>query len=484
LGALDGFAGATGLLVVDEPPAALEAIVLRRQDFADARDHLGAFESRYAQAMRSIVEAFDRWIDIAEADVPTDPVGALGQVVGTDVAGFLVDDAKLAVPTERLSSAPPLRFAEVDAAKRSVPYAQKLGTASRVLGVLHLGLTGGMRVAMRVEKRAEAAALVITQPRAELADVLRRRGAVVVTDANAELHLPVYEKIVGYAPRLHRFSAPDGAPIARTLLRCRTATRRGWFSHGRIDFDAVVPVLRAALDWARQDPSCTRLGLITMRLLRLHLQAAWRPNEEPPEELAKSAVAEARDKLGPVLAAWPGEIVLGHYGAVRGLNAMADVDALVTLGDPWPNLGDARSDVAFLGLAEAWQQRLEAMCRAELEQAHGRIRPVHRARPGRALHVGTVLPSGYGWTSGGVEIRGMPRGPRPEPAGVSADAFRTLVARAGGVRAAARTLGCGLATVSRYCSGQRDVPKGVLAALEGVPGSPYAGCSRIPIINT
>ena len=150
----------------------------------------------------------------------------------------------------------------------------------------------------------------------------------------------------------------------------------------------------------------------------------------PPEELNKSIVAEARETLGPILRCWPGEIVFGHYGAVRGLNSMADVDALITLGDPWPHLGDARNDAAFLGLAQAWQQRLEAMCRAELEQAHGRIRPVHRARPGRALHVGTVLPSGYGWTSGSVEMRSMPRGPRSETAHVSGDQFRALVERA------------------------------------------------------
>ena len=149
-----------------------------------------------------------------------------------------------------------------------------------------------------------------------------------------------------------------------------------------------------------------------MRLLRLHLEAAWLPMATP-RGAEQVRVAEARETLGPILRCWPGEIVFGHYGAVRGLNTMADVDALITLGDPWPHLGDARNDAAFLGLAQAWQQRLEAMCRAELEQAHGRIRPVHRARPGRALHVGTMLPSGYGWTSGSVEMRSMPRGPRP-----------------------------------------------------------------------
>lgn len=472
LGELDAFAGATGLLVIDEPPAAVETVVLRRHDFADARDRMSAFEDGYAMAMRPVVEAFDRWIDIAEAGAPVDPPSALAQAVGAADASALASGAAGAMPDGRLSKAPPIRKADIHVAKQTVSYAQQLGNASRVLGALHRALTSGERVAMRIEERGDSAALVITSPQADLARALKRRGSVVVTDANAELHLPVFEKIVGYAPRFHRFSAPDGAPIARTLLRCRAATRKGWFARGRVDLDAVASALRATLDWAREDPSCRCIGLITMRLLRLHLETALRPDDEPPEELTKAVVAEAREKLGPVLRSWPGEIILGHYGAVRGLNTMADVDALVTLGDPWPNLADARNDAAFLGLASAWQERLEVMCRAELEQAHGRIRPVHRARPGRALHVGMVLPSGYGWTSGHVELRVMPRGPRPQVAVVSSEAFRAIVERVGGVRVAARHLRCGPATISRYCSGERAVPPKVLEALASVPGFP------------
>jgi hypothetical protein len=469
LGELDGFAGATGLLVIDEPPAAVETVVLRRHDLADTRDRLDAFEGGYALAMRPVVEAFDRWIDIAEAGAPADPPTALVQAVGAAEARALVEGAAGAMPDGRLSKAPPIRKADVHVAKQTVSYAKQLGNASRVLYVLHHALTSGERIAMRVEDRGETSALVITSPQADLARALKRRGSVVVTDANAELHLPVFEKIVGYAPRFHRFSASDGAPIARTLLRCRAATRKGWFARGRIDLDAVASAMRAALEWAREDPACRRLGLITMRLLRLHLDAAAAPDGELPEELTKAAVAEAREKLGPVLHNWPGQIILGHYGAVRGLNTMADVDALITLGDPWPNLADARNDAAFLGLAPAWQERLEAMCRAELEQAHGRIRPVHRARPGRALHVGTVLPSGYGWTSGAVEMRSMTRGPRAELAHVSGGDLRALVERVGGISEAARRAGCSQSTMSRYCAGLRHVPQEVLTAIQAIP---------------
>ncbi|MGH7296780.1 MAG: hypothetical protein ACRELB_17710, partial [Polyangiaceae bacterium] len=378
LSELDASAGSLGLLVIDEPPPALDTIVMDRHDFADARDRLGSFDGTYALAMRPIVEAFDRWIDIASADDLTDPSAALQQALPDADVGGLVSRAKNAIPEERRSRAPPIQRADIYVAKGSENYAKRLGNASRVLGALHRAVTTGDRVALRVEKRADAVALVLTLPRADLARALKRHGAVAVTDANADLHLPVYEKIVGYPPRYHRFAAPDGAVVTRTLLRCPAATRKGWFVRGRVAVDAVVPALRAAVAWANEAGDCRRLGLITMRLLRLHLEAAWAPESEPSDDLTQSEVREARETLGPVLRAWKGEVVFGHYGAVRGLNSMADADALVTLGDPWPNLGDARNDAAFLGLAAVWESRLEAMCRAELEQAHGRLRAVHR----------------------------------------------------------------------------------------------------------
>jgi hypothetical protein len=474
LGELDSSAGSSGLLVIDEPPAALETVAFSRHDFADARDRLGSFEGRYALAMRPIVEAFDRWMDLAQADTPTEPVVALREALpGADVTA-LVDGASGAIPEERRSRAPPIQRADIYVAKGSENYAKRLGNASRVLGGLHRAVTTNDRVAVRVEKRGEAHALVLTMPRTDLTRALKRHGSVVVTDANAELHLPVFERIVGYAPRFHKFAAADGAPIARILLRCRTATRKGWFVGGRLSLEAVVPALRAAIDWAGEGASCRRLGLITMRLLRLHLEAAWRPEDEAPEELTRAEAQQAREKLGPVLRTWSGEILFGHYGAVRGLNTMADADALITLGDPWPNLGDARNDAAFLGLDSTWEQRLEAMCRAELEQAHGRIRAVHRTRSGRALHVGTVLPSGFGWTAGGVEIRTM----QTVSAAMDASEAERHVRTLGGRRSAARALQCSPATVIRYCAGERAVPLEVATKLrslvadqaEGDPG--------------
>ena len=123
------------------------------------------------------------------------------------------------------------------------------------------------------------------------------------------------------------------------------------------------------------------------------------------------------------------------------------------------NLGDVRSDTAFLQLGESWQERYEAWCRAELEQAHGRLRAVHRTRLGRALHVGAVLPGGSGWASGQVEVRRMEGGRPSNLAAMTAKDFQDHVRALGGHERAAKALSVSLSSVERYSAGRRAIPK-------------------------
>jgi hypothetical protein len=471
LAELNATAGSTGLLVIDEPPPPVVSTALTRHDFADARNRLAAFEPLYRAAMQPVVAAFETWLDLADVGKSASPKEALAQV-GAD-ASTLVHGALAALPEDKRGRAPPVLPYEVIAAMRAPSYAKQLGAASKVLGLLYRALTSTEHIALSVQERGDVTALVVTAPDAPFAAALKRSGSVVVTDANASIHLPVLEKIVGYAPRFHTFAASDGAPIQRTLLQYRGATRRGWFSHGRVILDAgAVSAVRAAVDWLRDDAACRSVGIITMLGLRRLLEAALRPDDATVDvawrELGQSAetLVEARAKLGPLLRGAPCEYAFGHYGAMRGLNTMANVDALITIGDPWPNVGEVQNDIAFLGLETQWQPRLKALCHAELEQAHGRLRAIHRTRPARALHVGWETPSGYGWSTGSVTVRAMPPGPSPARTMVDRSTFVAIVDRTGGQRAAARALGCGVATVSRYCSGQRAIPPAVFIALE------------------
>jgi hypothetical protein len=314
---------------------------------------------------------------------------------------------------------------------------------------------------------------------------------VVVTDANAELDRAIFARVVGYEPPHHRFSAVDGAPIERTILRCRSATRRSWLPRHELVIDtSLVSAVRAIFDWAKEDPSAATLAIVTMQPIELAIAAALRPHDDAVDKAwaeldqRPATLLEARQRLGPIVSGWPGQVVLGHYGAMRGMNTMADVDCLATLGDPWPNLDAVKNDIAFLGLEEAWESRTEAMCRAELEQAHGRLRAVHRRRPGRALHVGTVIPSGAGWSAGQVRIRRLASGRPKTVAAMTASELAPLVLTLGGLRATARALGCGHATLLRYLEGHRAIPAEVANRVRTIAtanhGTPHAEWFRNP----
>jgi hypothetical protein len=59
---LDAAAGSTGLLVIDEPQALLETVMLKLEDIDTARRELGAFDARFEAAMRPALTAIREWV--------------------------------------------------------------------------------------------------------------------------------------------------------------------------------------------------------------------------------------------------------------------------------------------------------------------------------------------------------------------------------------------------------------------------------------
>jgi hypothetical protein len=469
-------AGTTGLTIIDEPPHLLETLELKAEDFQHTLNHLYAFETRYGEAMTPAVEALRRW---------TERLAPLEEIVGLDTgirraADYLpadiLDAASLAAEctsdavmcvvhaplSEFRSDSPPLTYAALAGAKRDWEKADNLGRASKVLHLLRRGLTMMSPVVLRVVTRHGRRVLLVTQPREQLMNTLAAAGPIVVTDANAKLHARILQKIVGYPPHFHQFSAPDGAPISRTLIRNKTATRKAWRNGTEwLVNDKLIGAVRSLFDWAKEDSSAKELAIITFKPISVLLRAVMKPESKDLEdawlalEQKREALALAREKLGPILKSWPGTIMLAHYGALRGLNSMKGFDALATLGDPWPQVGDVQNESAFLGSTDEWKARLEDLCRAELEQAHGRLRTIHRTKPARALHVGNILPSGRAWTDGSVEIRWSKGGrPRVNDTLIPQDELRTIVQELGGQRAVGRLLKCDRMMVARYLKGQ------------------------------
>ncbi|HEU4409113.1 MAG TPA: hypothetical protein VFS43_27900 [Polyangiaceae bacterium] len=572
LGELDGAAGATGLLVLDEPPGLLETVAFDACALERALDLLAAhFEPRFGAILRPLLVALIAYLGQAPqgepppmwaeeallalaphvpadrletacraADVERTPLEAYrgpaesgaeplardGYVnpfeVGADAgrdAGALArrdgyvnpfaddadaapagPDARAAPPADgadpfvrthrdaydlsralavaiepnRVSKAPPLLYTSLGQAKQRPPLADALGAASHVLGTLRRFFDGKTPGLVRVRWHQGKPRLLVTIPNGNLLDALTREGAVVVLDANADVHMPLYERVFGKPPRYVRLPAPpDGAPVARKH-ESRRATRAHWMPGRRLASErgvrAVAAALRTVVDWALESPARGALAIITFLPLELAIDASRRPGDADLL-LAWERAGQARDDLatltaalGPEIGRWPGELLLGHYGGVRGLDGMKHADALATIGDPWPNLDEVRTEVDFLRLGVTWEARAEAICRAELEQAHGRLRPVHRTKPARALHVGRMLPGGAAWDALGRAAR--PGGRPKTRAALDRASFQKLVDALGGVRPAARTLGCALSTLVRYLNGERAVPEEVVARCE------------------
>lgn len=486
-------AGASGLLVVDEPGEVLASERLTLDDLDTARRYLDAFVARYARAVRPALEALAAWMAAAPLDdalvplpqalgagarsVPLEVLDAAGVDPDADPADAVVAELAGAIDPAAGTRAPPLTWPSVVRARASAARAHELGAASRVLDLLYRGVTSAVPYGARVDDRGGDRAVTLTGPNDDLLAALAHEGPVVVLDANAALHAPAIAKAIGYAPRLVELAVADGAPIARTVLVCPAATRRTWLPSGVPDWSAILPALRAALAWASEDPATQRVGLILPRELHVAVAYTLRPDAPATAALVKAsrlprrALDAARGELAAALGAFAGEIVTGHYGALEGLDFMADCDATITLGDPRPNLLAEADKAAFLGLDA--DGRLDALAAAELQQAHGRLRTVHRTRPGRQLHVGTVVPAG--WPGLAVDVRRMPSGrPRTAAAGMDgAEMRRAREAAEMGVRELARALGVSDGTVRRYESGEREIPEVVVRAVRALgPGAP------------
>jgi hypothetical protein len=266
---------------------------------------------------------------------------------------------------------------------RAAGLAKEVGDASKVYKTVYDSVTDTVRWSVRWDPDMNA--LTFTHVEQQFSDALLRVGSVVVTDANALLHQRTIERTVGYKPPITMASADDGAYIERTIVNIRGLNRHGTFIKGK---PMLSDQLKYAIEYAVKWSVGKRVGVITFQALQEML-------ENPS------------DDLKPILGHWVTEPpVYGHYGATRGMNTMSDMDGVITIGDPWPNLGQVRHDIEFLGIADevSYHDRLRELCQAELEQAHGRLRVVHRRKPGFALHLGQVWVGGYGWSKSNVTV--------------------------------------------------------------------------------
>lgn len=495
---LRSYAGPAGLLVVDEPGEVLITERFTLDHLSTARRYLDEFAPAYARAMAPALESLLAWVrevgpvDGALTPLP-DAIGAAvdhvpaemrsAALIDPETPAELVGDAVLqavaeAIPPDAKSKVPPLTWGAVSRARPNPGRAAELGRASRVLHLLRRGVVARVPYAARIDERGGERAVTLTGPNDDLLAALAHEGPVVILDANAALHAPAIAKAVGYKPQLVELTVADGAPVSRSILVCPSATRTSWLPRGVPDWDAILPALRAVVSWVRQHPQIRRLGVLAPQVLEAALMHTLRP-EDPAYVAAwpktRRALNDARDRLAPVLEPLRNlHVGSGHFFALEGLDFMSDFDATVTLTDPRPNLGVERDKAEYLGFDVAG--RLDELAAAELQQAHGRLRTIHRSRPGWQLHVGAVAPAG--WAGLDVELLRMPRGRPRNDVGMSAADFVAAREHLGlTVREFARNLGLSHQTVMRWERGEGavrpDVAAGVRALVGGGPKTPF-----------
>lgn len=206
-------------------------------------------------------------------------------------------------------------------------------------------------------------------------------GRIRILDATAPIE--ALQKLWGEALEVIRVDVADAPGVVRRFMVWTHAARRRHITGQGPDAAPLAERTRGPLrQVATVATECgaRRVGILTDKPLADALRG-WLAAPGAP------APAFVPDELAALVAGGV-EVCVGHYGAQRGLDTWKEVDLLATLGDPWPNLGAAQAEAASLGLdPEQWGARL---AEAELIQAWGRARPVHRTTPVVILHIGAA----------------------------------------------------------------------------------------------
>lgn len=502
---LRAYAGTRGVLVVDEPGEITVVDRVTLDDLEVTRRQLGDFVPRYATAIAPLLAAFRAWVETlgpveapitsvhdavraAANAVPCEVLDAAGidpDTAASDLGDAILVAAHGAISGAARSKAPPLEWRTVVVSRGNPARAAEVGRVSRVLDLLWRAVVSSVVFGARIDERSGERAASVVSINEDLACALEHEGSVVVLDANAALHVAAITRVmqarpetVGGAPDLVEIAVDDGAPILRTVLACGSANRTAWMPRGVPDWEAgITSALRSVVAWMNRVPWCRSVGFIAPLVIEAAIAHTLRPNDPKPVSAwphSKKSLDAARKALDPILKGFDGEIVTGHYGALEGLDFMARCDATVTFMDPRPNLGDEQLRAEYLGLDA--EGRVDDLAAAELEQAHGRLRTIHRTKPGRQLHVGVVVP--HGWAGRAVEIETITVGRPKGVAAMSAEEFTAARAASGLSQAAfARSIRASVGAVKHYEHGRAPVPDDVARAVRALS----IGGSETPI---
>lgn len=413
-----GRASTTTLVVLDEAYDPIKTVSWDLAKLDHAIAGLGAFDPAYVDAMRPALDKMR--YDLArvtaaepKVDVPPTPL--------CDWLGTSAVQSVLGARTEEDTGQPPrIERMHLNRARRNLTLATDIGRSSEALDAVERAVRMGRQGAramddgaravpvLRIDCDEEEVEMHLTFPDLSLLSALDTAPTLVYLDANADLHRPLYESLVGpltEGERYLRYPCGDGAPITRVIVEIK-ATRTLIVPKGeKLVLANAMPHLHILRDRILETRSKS-VGLVTFKSLSTALLSCM-----PESTLTRDQVEriEAMPMAHRVQVESCGlrELVEsckvlswthGHYGDIRGSDRFKHVDHMISLGDPRPPMKATAFESAYLCLPEALRaNRGSALASAEGEQVHGRLRAPWRTRPGHATHFGMVVPSGTGW---------------------------------------------------------------------------------------
>lgn len=407
----------TALIVIDESYQPLTTLSWDLAQLDVAIAGLLYLETEYAEAMRP---AFDKLrLSLqqhteAQVDSPTLP---LQEFLGVPAAIAVLNSRS----KEERGGRPPVLPMHLNRAKRELGVAKQIGATSLACAAIErciampinpvVGALAPEPIA-RIDVDDDKVELHLTFPDMSLLSAVGNAPTLVYLDANADLHRHLYETITGgplvEGDRYLRYPCADGAPIDRLLIRIKATRTKMAPKGGRLDLAAAMPHLHLARQRILETESKS-VALITFKHLAIAILSCLPADQlgalPPDQRQLVSAMKpdHVRQCVETGLRRWVrscnARLLVGYYGNIRGSDRFKDVDHLVSIGDPRPPVTLTNVDAAYLALPEPQRiGRGDNIARAHLEQVHGRLRTAHRDRKGYATHIGTLVPSGTGWS--------------------------------------------------------------------------------------
>ncbi len=269
-----------------------------------------------------------------------------------------------------------------------------------------------------------------------------RIHSYVVLDATAPaMRTAVEAALPGREVRHFRLDVSEPEAAARRIWIATAGASRQRLFRGRDQLrrralPMVARILRAV---GRALPSeCGNVGIITHSPLARIISAAMARLDGRAEGSERRQIVD-QAALQVVLAELRGlranrllrDLRVLHYGGQRGFNSFEDVNAVVLIGEPWPDVGAVAEDARTLGIDRDPYAR--ALCDSETMQAFGRARTIRRSaeNPVTLIYVGRAMPPN--WAGYAADTIVLPvGGPSPSEATSAAqDLARWLAAHLG-----------------------------------------------------